>query len=70
AIELTPKEAEFMEFLLKHRGNLLTKQEIENHMYIYEEAPPSALKNLVFKLRKKIGCELIETVSRLGYRID
>lgn len=70
SVELTPNEAEFIEFLLKHRGNLLTKQEIEDHMYVYEEAPPSALKNLVFKLRKKIGCDLIETVSRLGYRID
>jgi DNA-binding response OmpR family regulator len=68
-IKLTPKEAELIELLLKYRGNLLTKQEIEDHLYIYEEAPPSALKNLVFKLRKKLNCELIETVSRLGYRI-
>lgn len=69
AIALTPKEVELIELLLKYRGNLLTKQHIEEHLYVYEEAPVSALKNLVFKLRKKLGCDLIETVGKLGYRI-
>lgn len=68
-VALTPKEIELIELLLKHRGNLLTKQRIEEHLYLYEEAPPSALKNLIFKLRKKLDCELIETVGKLGYRI-
>jgi len=52
-LELTSKEIEFFELLLAHRGNLVTKHTIEAKIYIYEEAPPSALKNLVFKLRKR-----------------
>jgi DNA-binding response OmpR family regulator len=68
-ISLTPKEVELIELLLSHKGSLFTKQRIEEHLYLYEEAPPSALKNLIFKLRKKLNCELIETVGKLGYRI-
>jgi DNA-binding response OmpR family regulator len=68
-ILLTHKEIEIVELLLSHQGNLVTKQQIEETIYIYEEAPPSALKNLVFKLRKKLPEEIIETVGKLGYVI-
>lgn len=67
---LTHKEVEFFEILLAHRGNLVTKHSIEDKLYIYEEAPPSALKNLVFKLRKKLGNNVVQTVGKLGYMID
>jgi len=69
-ITLTNKEIEFIEFLLANRGNLVTKQKIEDKLYIYEDAPPSALKNLVFKLRKKLPLDIIKTQGKLGYLID
>jgi len=69
-IILTNKEIEFLEILLAHKGSLVTKSEIEDKLYIYEEAPPSALKNLVFKLRKKLDVDIIKSVSRLGYMIN
>lgn len=69
-IHLTSKEIEFIEILLAHKGSLVTKHNIEDKLYIYEEAPPSALKNLVFKLRKKLEVDIIKTVSKLGYMID
>ena len=69
AIVLTPKEIELLEMLLAHKGNLVTRQLLEDALYIFEEAPPSALKNLVFKLRKKVGEHIIETVGKLGYMV-
>lgn len=69
SIALTQKEIELFEILLMHKGTLVTRQSIEDKLYIYEEAPPSALKNLVFKLRKKIGNVIIQTVGNLGYTI-
>ncbi|RXJ55260.1 response regulator transcription factor [Candidatus Marinarcus aquaticus] len=69
SVLLTNKEVEFIEILLAHRGTLVTKREIESKLYIYEEAPLSALKNLVFKLRKKLDTDIIQTVSKLGYMI-
>jgi len=70
SISLTQKEISFFEILLVHKGNLVTKQDIEDKIYIYEEAPLSALKNLVFKLRKKIVTDIIQTVGKLGYMIS
>ncbi len=70
SIQLTSKEIEFIEILLASKGSLVRKQNIEDKLYIYEEAPPSALKNLVFKLRKKLQVNIIKTVSKLGYMID
>lgn len=67
---LTSKEVDLFELLLAHKGSLVTKNIIEDKLYIYEEAPPSALKNLVFKLRKKLKVDIIKTVSRLGYMIE
>ena len=69
SIVLTPKEVELFEMLLAHKGNLVTRQLLEDALYIYEEAPPSALKNLIFKLRKKVGEHMIETVGKLGYMV-
>jgi len=69
-IKLTNKEIEFIELLLANRGKLLTKQKIEDALYIFEEAPPSALKNLVFKLRKKLPFDIIKTQGKLGYMIE
>ncbi len=69
SISLTHKEVEFFELLLANRGNLVTKQAIEDKLYIYEDAPPSALKNLVFKLRKKLPIDIIQTDRKLGYFI-
>jgi DNA-binding response OmpR family regulator len=68
-ITLTNKEVKLIELLLSNRGNLVTKQKIEDSLYIYELAPPSALKNLIFKLRKKLPFEIIQTQGKLGYLI-
>ncbi len=69
-IGLTSKEVQFIELLLLNRGKLVTKNQIESELYIYSEAPPSALKNLVFKLRKKLYDDIIKTVGQHGYMIE
>lgn len=68
-IDLTNKEVQFLELLLANKNNLVTKARIQSELYIYNEAPPSALKNLVFKLRKKLIDEIISTISQHGYMI-
>ena len=70
SIHLTPKEIELFELLLAHKGELVKKQTIEDRLYIYHEASPSALKNIVFKLRKKLPIDIIKTCGRLGYKIE
>jgi len=67
-IDLTNKEILLIELLILHRGTVVTKEMFEKEMYIYKEMSESALKNVVFKLRKKIGKDLIKTESN-GYSI-
>jgi len=70
SIKLTAKEIKLFELLIKHKGALVTKKSIENMLYEHDEVPPSALKNLVFKLRKKLICDIVKTVGKLGYMIE
>jgi len=68
-IILTRKEVEFIELLLANRGSVVAKEKIEDTLEIYHDATPSALKNLVFKLRKKLPLDIIKTHGKLGYSI-
>lgn len=67
-IELTNTEILFIELLVLHKGNIVTKQMFEKEIYVYKEMSESALKNIVFKLRKRIGKKLIKTEPN-GYKI-
>jgi DNA-binding response OmpR family regulator len=69
-IKLTKSEMKFVEILLQHKGHLVTKHIIEDKMYIFKEMGDSALKNIVFKLKRKIGQDIIQTIDRLGYMIE
>lgn len=66
---LTVNESELLELLIINRGKVVTKQMIENRIYIFKEMSDSALKNMVYKLRKKLVKDIICS-DRLGYKID
>lgn len=67
---LTNSEMALIELLILNRGNLVTKIMCEDKIYSKKEMSDSALKNIVFKLRKKIGRDIITTVDKLGYMIE
>jgi DNA-binding response OmpR family regulator len=69
-IILTIKETELLELLISNRGNTVTKSMIEEKLFIFKEMSDSGLKNMVYKLRKKIGKDIILSVGRLGYKIN
>lgn len=69
-VSLTVNESKVFELLLINRGNIVTKQMVEEKIYIFKEMGESALKNVIYKLRKKINSEIIVSVKRLGYKID
>lgn len=69
-VSLTVNESKVFELLLINRGNIVTKQMFEDKIYIFKEMGESALKNVIYKLRKKINSEIIVSVQRLGYKID
>jgi DNA-binding response OmpR family regulator len=74
-IELTAKEFALLEYLMRHRGQVLTRTQIIDHVWRYDS---DALSNVVdiyiHYLRDKIdrgaSRPLIKTVRGVGYRIE
>ena len=67
---LTINESELLELLIINRGKVVTKNMVEDKIYIFKEMSDSALKNVIYKLRKKLVKEVIISVDRIGYKID
>ncbi len=68
--ELTKKELLFLELLLQNRGKIITNDHIQNIVYEYNYMSDLALRTLVKRVRLKVGKELIQNVSGLGYKIE
>lgn len=66
---LTKHESLFLEMLLEHPGNLISKEEIEERVF-GGDVEPNTLRNLIYRLRKKIPAEVIMTVKDLGYILE
>src|SRR5262249_10794917 len=74
-IELTAREFGLLEFLLRRRGEALTKNEILNHVWdAHYEGDENGVEVYVGYLRKKIdnpfGTHTIATLRGVGYRIS
>lgn len=69
-LELTKKELLFLELLLQNRGKIVTNDHIQNIVYEYNYMSDLALRTLVKRVRLKVGKELIQNVSGLGYKIE
>lgn len=71
-IELTPREFEILRELLKHKGRILTRQNLLQMLWKYEFYGDERIIDTHIKnLRKKLGkADYIETIRGVGYRID
>jgi two-component system OmpR family response regulator len=73
-VELTARELALLEFLLRHRGEVVSKQEILAHVWDYDfEGDPNIVEVYVRHLRNKLDRPFdraaIETVRGSGYRL-
>lgn len=69
-IDLTHKEILLLEYLIQNNTRVVPHEEIKEQIWEDSfEATDSALKNLLNKLRKKIGKNCIENISGVGFRI-
>lgn len=70
-IDLTSKEIELLDYMIENNKRIISHEEIKTNIWEDSfEATDSALKNLLNKLRKKIGKSSIENVSGVGFRIN
>jgi two-component system OmpR family response regulator len=72
-VELSARELAVIELLLLKEGRVVTKQQITEHLYGWEEGSTSnAVEVFIYRLRKKLepsGAD-IRTVRGMGYLID
>lgn len=74
-IELTAKEFALLEYLVRHRGQALTRTQITDQVWRYDmEALSNVVDIYVHYLRDKIdrgfSSPLLKTVRGVGYKID
>jgi len=70
-IDLAPKEYALLEFLALHRGKLVTRSTLYDHIYDEQDATMSNVVDVyVSSVRKKLGHDLIRTCRGAGYIID
>jgi len=68
-IELTVNETRFLDFMISAKGALRSYLDIDFHLFEGEDYNERKIRNLVSRLRKKIGNEFLESMYGEGYRI-
>jgi two-component system, OmpR family, response regulator QseB len=69
-VSLSRREFSILEALMRHPGTVLSKDQLADRLYGWEEDVESnAVEVHVHHLRLKIGRDAIETVRGLGYRL-
>jgi DNA-binding response OmpR family regulator len=70
-ITLSKKEFSLLEYLLRHKGRVVTKEQIISGVWDYEaDILPNTVEVFIGYLRNKIGDDLIKTIRGFGYKID
>ncbi|SFR40240.1 response regulator transcription factor [Litoreibacter janthinus] len=70
AIALTAREWALLEALLARPGRLMSKAQLEDHLYAFgAEIESNTIEVHISRLRKKLGAEMIVTERGLGYRM-
>jgi len=69
-IELSAKEFAILEYLLRHKNQVITREQIVDHVWDYDaNVLPNTVEVHVKHLRNKLGEKLIRTVRGFGYEI-
>lgn len=69
-VELSAREFTLLETLLRHRGQVMSREQLLDRVWGYDYDPGSNIVDVyVGYLRKKLGSDFIETVRGMGYRL-
>ncbi len=74
-LDLTARELSVLEYLVRRRGDAVSKRDILEHVWDYDfEGDPNIVEVYVRRLRNKLdrpfGRAAIETLRGAGYRLD
>ncbi|WP_017604086.1 response regulator transcription factor [Nocardiopsis alkaliphila] len=69
-VDLTAREFALLELLMRHEGQVLSRQQMLSHVWGYDHDPGSNVVDVFVRaLRRKVGPERIVTVRGMGYRL-
>jgi two-component system response regulator QseB len=67
---LTAREFALLQILLERPGAILSRAQLEEHLYGWgEEIESNAVEVYVHSLRKKLGADFIRNVRGVGYMV-
>lgn len=70
-VDLTAREFTLLETLLRHPGQVLSREQLLSHVWGYDYDPGSNVVDVyVGYLRRKLGGRMITTVRGMGYRLE
>jgi two-component system OmpR family response regulator len=68
---LSAREFALLHALLLHPGRILTRGQLEEHLYGWsEEVESNAVDFLIHGVRKKLGAEVIKNVRGAGWMVE
>jgi DNA-binding response OmpR family regulator len=68
---LTAREWAVLERLVRHRGAVVSRSEIEDSLYAFgAEIESNAVEVYISRLRKKLGRDFVNTARGLGYQVE
>ena len=67
-VELSLREYEVLQIFMLHAGRVMTRSQIEQHLYQWgTEVSSNAVEVHIYNLRKKLRSDVIETLRGVGY---
>lgn len=72
-VELTRREIQFLEYIIKNRGIIFSREQLLNEVWGFDfEGDDRVVDTLVKRVRKKLGkySDMIKTVRGMGYIFD
>jgi DNA-binding response OmpR family regulator len=71
AVDLSARECALAEMFLRHPGQILTREQLLNHVWGQEHDPASNVVDVYVRyLRRKLGTNRFVTVRGIGYRLQ
>lgn len=69
-VELSAREYNVLLIFMRHAGRVLTRAQIEQHLYQWgTEVSSNTVEVHIYNLRKKLRADVIETLRGVGYML-
>ena len=70
-VVLSPKELIVLELVMLNKNKVLSKEQIENKIYSWDdEVQSNAVEVHIHHLRKKLGKDIVKTINKIGYIME